>query len=80
MYVFIKGNWEAIFQVMDDFYSSDFTSHNNTSHNNTSDEGWWSGDNASYNNTSHNRRQRRVVIEGSNDEGCWRRVVTKDGD
>jgi len=51
---FIKGSWEAIFRVTEDFYLSDFTSQNNTSHNNTSDEGLWSGDNISHNNTSHN--------------------------
>ena len=36
----IKGGWETIFRVTDDFYSSDFTSHNNISRNNTSDKGW----------------------------------------
>ena len=50
----IKGSWEAIFRVTDDFYSSDFTSHNKTSRR----VAW---DFTSHNNTSHERGDRRVV-------------------
>ena len=42
----------------------DFTSHNSASHN----------------NTSHKRRERRVVTQGTEAEGWWRRMTTKGGD
>ena len=44
----IRGSWEAIFRVTNDWNSNSNTSHNKTSHNNT-----WH-DNTSHNNTSHN--------------------------
>ena len=80
--VIIKGSWEAIFRVTDDFYSSDFTSHNNTcwkvvldftSHNNTSRGVVW--DFTPHNNiTIHQGKWWlwwRVVTKGSGDLGKW---------
>ena len=48
--IFVKGSWEAIFRVTDDFYSSDFTSHNNTS---------WR---VVWDFTPHRNSSRRVVV------------------
>ena len=79
---FIKGSWEAIFRVTEDFYLSDFTSQNNTSHSNTSDKGLWSGDNISHNNTSNNNTSHintshnntshnNTSHNSTSDEGWW---------
>ena len=91
----IKGSWEAIFRITDDFYSSDCTSHNKTSrrvvwdftsHNNTSHERGdrrvvW--DFTLRNSTSHNntshKRRERRVVTQGSEEEGWWRRVTTKG-